>query len=117
MTPDLLLLSRAVAALPGAPAPGRTMVPCDTADNNGYRDESGIRWVWDDERSDFRLFDLADAATGGVLWASIRADIFPSDDGDTVGVFLSRDGSTQGGSAPTLAAACARVMVARGRWA
>lgn len=112
MTPDLLLLSRAVVALPGAPAPGRVWVLGDTDDDGGCRDDSGIRWAWDDEQREYRIPDLTDAATGGVMLAALG--FFR---GGRYGGTWRIEVENYSVETSTLAAACARVMVARGRWA
>ena len=128
MTPDLLTLARSVVALPGwrwmpgmldtegrrVLAVGRDGLPCLWLTRHQYavigRDYTprGRREAWAQAVPDL----ITDAATGGCLLAML---------GGQVGVAVA-DGSTmvavdlQAGEGATLAEACARVALARGRW-
>lgn len=112
MTPDLLTLSRQLAALPGAPRRNMAMLRCDTDRNNGYRDSRGVRWVWDPDDHDFTAIDLTDPATGGVLLPTVGpCNVSRMTSGEWV--ILARGHIGEEGA--TLAEAAARVLVALGR--
>lgn len=117
MNNALLTLARQLAAVPGTPRRNLAMLRCDTDLNNGYRDESGVRWVWDPDDHDLTAIDLADPATGGVLLNLIpsaeRWRVRPLGNG-LYDANLAELGG-MGALCPTLAEACARVIVALGR--
>lgn len=122
MTPALLTLARQLAALPGAPRqdhPGYVTVTGQRQPDGRWRTPEGYLWVWDDETTQMVL-DLADPATGGVLLNLIpplaRWRIKIEDDGFvTVHASAGIREIAYDVTCPTLAEACARVLVAIGR--
>ena len=114
MTPALLTLARQLAAVPGTPRRNLAMLRCDTDLNDGYRDESGVRWVWDPDDHDFTAIDLSDpsGATGGVLLQMVGPCNVSR---MTSGEWVILGPGMIGEEGATLAEACARVIVALGR--
>lgn len=120
MTPDLLALSRAYLALPGAPVPISRDTPHHGWRDGIYRDDSGCRWrliqsrdadtgKWDDG---WWVLDLTDAATGGVMLS-----LLPVGDHErlTPGWLVHAGAGSAPSPGATLAEAAARAAVALGR--
>ena len=116
MTPDLIALARAIVALPGwtweagVVALGSGRVVAMFSDGSAF---IGGRKIPPEEMAIYHP-DLLDAATGGVLLDRLGPDYgVERYSADQWCVFSAElDGDAQG---PSLASACARAMVARGR--
>ena len=113
MRPETLELSRKIGALPGAPV-FRVMDRYLRVDDDRLLDTDGVMWTLAPDRRRW-ILDLDSAATGGAMlphcgWVQV---LWTNHDSVNIGWGVGVD---QSADAPTLAAALARVLVARGRW-
>jgi hypothetical protein len=118
MTPDLLALSRAYMALPGAPEVRGAGGMYVSAAVTYFRDSEGILWA-DAAGPDAYRYDwlpsLTDDATGGALLGMLPTSRTVDMDHGFVSIVVFTGAGRAGGSGATLAEAVARVAVALGR--
>lgn len=123
MTSDLIALSRAYLALPGAPVRDMAAFEMSCPPVNGqprFRDYAGLLWRPDSDPESPWLLDLTDEATGGVVaaaWAEAGGSVWigPKSDGWCARPPGASSLSEPTGRGSTLAEAVARAAVALGR--
>lgn len=108
MTPALLPLSRTAMALPGAP---RAIV---TYPLDSRRDEHGCLWITPSGDPSFGVLAITDPATGGVLVGMLGSEVTVHRADNGRWVISEGEGPIRDGT--TLAKACCRLAIDRGRW-